>query len=200
MAQLGYNLMRIHHHDSDWVDPNIFGRKPPGPPASLHVQSLDDLDWLIKCLEDEGIYVWLDMHVGRIIHPAGRAHRGRRRYREEQGLDPGLLLLQRPVAGTDERVPAQLFESSESLYELRYKDDPAVIGVLITNEDDATHHGWQLRCCRTTRTRIHGAVWKKGYEAFAREYRLPAARVFQTWAPGRASSTSARSSTSSTRK
>jgi hypothetical protein len=24
MAKLGYNLMRIHHHDSAWVDPNIF--------------------------------------------------------------------------------------------------------------------------------------------------------------------------------
>ena len=26
IAALGFNLVRIHHHDSDWVEPNVFDR------------------------------------------------------------------------------------------------------------------------------------------------------------------------------
>ena len=68
MAQLGYNLMRIHHHDSEWVNPNVFGTKATSS-RQLDPRSLELLDWWIKCLKDEGIYVWLDMHVGRLIKP-----------------------------------------------------------------------------------------------------------------------------------
>ena len=31
---------------------------------------LEKLDWWIKCLKDEGIYVWLDLHVGRRVKAA----------------------------------------------------------------------------------------------------------------------------------
>ena len=87
MAQLGYNLMRIHHHDSDWVNPNIFDRRYKDT-RHLDARSLDSLDWWIKCLEDEGIYVWLDMHVGRVIKPGDGDHRGCRRDRQEQRASP----------------------------------------------------------------------------------------------------------------
>ena len=68
MAQLGYNLMRIHHHDSGWVNPNIFDRQFKDS-RHLNAKSLDALDWWIKCLKDEGIYVWIDAHVGRLLMP-----------------------------------------------------------------------------------------------------------------------------------
>src|SRR5206468_9147521 len=56
MAELGYNLMRIHHHDSDWVNPNIFDRRF-NDSGHLSLKSFDSLDWWIKCLKDEGIYI-----------------------------------------------------------------------------------------------------------------------------------------------
>jgi hypothetical protein len=68
MAQLGYNLMRIHHHDSDWVNPNIFDRQFKDS-RHLSAKALDALDWWIKCLKEEGIYVWIDAHVGRLLAP-----------------------------------------------------------------------------------------------------------------------------------
>ena len=68
MAQLGFNLMRIHHHDSDWVNPNLIDRRYRDS-RHLNASSLDSLDWWIKCLKDEGIYVWLDMNVGRVFKP-----------------------------------------------------------------------------------------------------------------------------------
>ncbi|HZX30763.1 MAG TPA: cellulase family glycosylhydrolase, partial [Rhodocyclaceae bacterium] len=70
LSQLGFNLVRIHHHDSYWVNPNIFGSSSATSTLTLSPDSLDKLDWWIKCLKDEGIYVWLDMHVQRYLKPA----------------------------------------------------------------------------------------------------------------------------------
>ena len=67
MAQLGFNLMRIHQYEADWCKPNIFldnGRKDT---RHFNPQSLDTLDWWIKCLKDEGIYIWLDMVYNRAL-------------------------------------------------------------------------------------------------------------------------------------
>jgi len=65
LSELGFNLIRIHHHDSSWVVPNIFGDRKALDTQNLSVGMLEKLDWWIKCLEDEGIYVWLDLEVGR---------------------------------------------------------------------------------------------------------------------------------------
>src|SRR5262249_46605883 len=65
LSELGFNLVRIHHHDSPWVNPNIFGDAKQRDTKNLNPGMLERLDWWIKCLKDEGIYVWLDMHVQR---------------------------------------------------------------------------------------------------------------------------------------
>ena len=66
ISALGFNLVRIHHFDSPWVNPNIFGKDAVNT-QTLDPASLDNLDWWIKCLKDEGIYVWLDLHVQRAL-------------------------------------------------------------------------------------------------------------------------------------
>ena len=67
--------------------------------------------------------------------------------------------------------------------QLRYKDDPAVMGVLISNENDLTHHGGNLML-PDHKNPVHNALWTRGYKAFAEKYGLNAGRVFQTWLPG----------------
>ena len=69
LSELGFNLVRIHHHDSPWANPNIFGDPKSPDTQNLSSAMLGKLDWWIKCLKDEGIYVWLDLHV-----EIGRAH------------------------------------------------------------------------------------------------------------------------------
>jgi hypothetical protein len=66
---------------------------------------------------------------------------------------------------------------------LRYKDDPAVMGVLITNENDLTgHYGYQMLPDHHFDT--HSALFTQGYKAFARQHHLPEDRVFQIWLAG----------------
>src|SRR5262249_14546811 len=65
LSKLGFNLVRFHHHDSPWVNPNIFGDAKSLDTQHLSPAMFDKLDWWIKCLKDEGIYVWFDLEVGR---------------------------------------------------------------------------------------------------------------------------------------
>ncbi|MHB1557167.1 MAG: glycoside hydrolase family 5 protein, partial [Isosphaeraceae bacterium] len=183
MAQLGYNLMRIHHHDSSWVDPNIFGRNSPTTRA-LNASSLDMLDWWIKCLKDEGIYVWLDMHVGRKIKPGDGVTEG---YSEIQGRDKGSA---GPFNYYNSQVQALMkdfqrayLSHRNSYTRLAYKDDPAVVGVLITNENDVTHHGGNL-FLPDKHLNYHSALWKKSYTRFAQKHSLRLDDVWKTWLPG----------------
>ena len=85
MAQLGYNLMRIVLHDSDWCRPNIFLGDGKADTRHLNPQSLELLDWWIKCLKDEGIYIWLDMVYDRALVAGGRCdHRPERDIEQEE--------------------------------------------------------------------------------------------------------------------
>ena len=67
LSAMGFNLVRLHHHDSPWVNPNIFGSAKTQDTQTLNKESLDKLDWWIKSLKEEGIYVWLDLHVQRYL-------------------------------------------------------------------------------------------------------------------------------------
>ena len=167
MAQLGYNLMRIHHHDSDWVYPNIFGRKADST-RQLDTQSLDDLDWLIKCLEDEGIYVWLDMHVGRIIQPADGLSEGAAEIVKNKGSIKAFCYYNSQLQELMKEFQHNYLNHSNRYTKRRYKDDPAVIGVLITNENDLTNHGGNAML-PDNKNPYHSALWTKGYQAFAAE-------------------------------
>src|SRR5262249_43255877 len=71
LSALGFNLVRLHHIDSDWVQPNVFGSNAPDT-RKLEEAILEKLDWWIKCLEDEGIYIWLDLHDGRQLKAEDR--------------------------------------------------------------------------------------------------------------------------------
>jgi hypothetical protein len=59
LAQLGVNLVRLTHVDSNWVRPNLIA---PGPTTNkLDDKALDALFHWVKALKDQGIYVWVDM-------------------------------------------------------------------------------------------------------------------------------------------
>ncbi|MFI5457593.1 MAG: glycosyl hydrolase family 5 [Isosphaerales bacterium] len=183
MAQLGYNLMRIHHHDSEgWVRPNIFGNRSKNS-RRLDPKSLDALDWWIKCLKDEGIYVWLDMRVGRVLNPADGVKLGPAEIMKKNGLFAGFDYYNPELQDLMKEFQKSYLGHFNRYTSLAYKDDPAVIGVLITNEDDLTEHYGNMMLPDYHLTE-HNALWTRGYKAFAKEHGLPADRVYQTWLPG----------------
>jgi hypothetical protein len=182
MAQLGYNLVRFPHHDSAWVKPNIF---EPSSSDTRHLSptSLDLLDWWIKCLKDEGIYIWLDMNVGRTLRPGDRVSLG-----HDEVMRKGAQVLGFNYFNPD--IQKLMIEFQHSYLKhvnrytrLAYKDDPALIGVLITNENDLTQHHGNLMLPDKNNP-AHNEVFTRGYKEFAGKYGLPEKRVFETWLPG----------------
>lgn len=182
MAQLGYNLMRIHHHDSDWVQPNVFGNQATTT-RRLDPASLEALDWWIKCLKDEGIYVWLDLEVGRTFKHADQLGPG-----ASEIIDGGAGLLGLSYYNTDIQKLMREFQERYLNHVnphtgLAYKDDPAIMGVLITNENDLVHHFGNHLLPDKNRP-FHNALFTRDYKAFAADRKLPEEKVFETWLPG----------------
>jgi hypothetical protein len=182
MSQLGYNLMRITHHDSDWVNPNVFGAKSNSNRRVDH-EALDALDWTIKCLEDEGIYVWLDLNVGRVLKPGDGVTEGADEIVRNRGFYVGFSYYNRQLQELMKEFQAQYLDHVNRYTKRRYKDDPAVIAVLITNENDLTFHCGHMML-PDKHNPFHNALWTHDYQRFAREHSLPPGRVFQTWLPG----------------
>lgn len=145
MAQLGINLVRIHHHDSRWVGRNIFGDYDTiSSTRSINQESISKLDQWIEALKQEGIYIWLDIHVSRYLKKGDDIDH----YTElSKATDKRGLVSLKGYPYLNDSMTARMQEFTEqylthvnTLSGLAYKDDPAVVAILISNENDVTFH------------------------------------------------------------
>ena len=68
LAQTGCNLVRLHQLDAQWGTPNLFAftkGKRITDTRHFDPRSMDALDYLIYCLKQEGIYIYLDLMTYR---------------------------------------------------------------------------------------------------------------------------------------
>jgi hypothetical protein len=184
LSELGFNLVRIHHHDSEWVNPNIFGDQKTPNTQTLDPTMLEKLDWWIKCLRDEGIYIWLDLHVGRRVKAAD----GIESFEEIRQGKPTASLLGYNYVNESIREAMKRFNEKylnhQNLFTgLRYKDDPAIVTLLITNENDLTHH-FGNALLPDKGVPKHTAIYLREAERFAGKYALPKDRVWRSWEDG----------------
>ena len=193
MAQLGYNLMRIHHHDT-WS--SVFGPKHKDT-RHFSREAMDQLDWWIKCMKDEGIYIWLDMHVGRSLQPSDGVQQGAAEIARGKGSILGFCYYNTEIQNLMKEFQHNYLNHLNPYTKLRYKDDPAVICALITNEDDLSgHHGNKMLPDKNNP--VHNALFNREYQAFAGNTGFLQAASTRPGCPARASSTSAIANISST--
>lgn len=141
LSALGFNLVRLHHHDSPWVNPNIFGDQKLNNTKTINEDSIEKIDWWIKCLKDEGIYIWLDLHVGRSLKPGD----GITAFDEISKGELTASLLGYNYVNQSIQKAMREFNSSylnhvNQYTNIKYSDEPAIAAVLITNENDLTSH------------------------------------------------------------
>jgi hypothetical protein len=184
LSELGFNLVRLHHHDSDWVKPNIFGPADPPDTRSLDPAMLARLDWWVKCLKEEGIYVWLDLHVGRKL----RAGDGVTGFDEMAKGRAGAELKGYNYVNEDIRRAMQRFNEAYLGHVnphtgLAYKNDPAIAAVLVTNENDLTHH-FGNALLPDKDVPHHTTMYLREARVFARTHGLPQRQVWRAWEPG----------------
>lgn len=183
IAQLGFNLIRIHHHDSAWVKPNIF-KHPKNNTLELSDTSLKKLDWWIKCLKDEGVYLWLDLHVGRAFtindgitefddFAKGKA----------QAEVKGFNYYNKSIQSLMQAFNTAYLSHINPFTQLAYKDDPAIISLLITNENELSHH-FGNALLPNKQVPKHNAIFNLDVRRFTKKHRLSFNKTWRTWEMG----------------
>ncbi|MCP5380915.1 MAG: glycosyl hydrolase family 5 [Kordiimonadaceae bacterium] len=183
LSKLGFNLVRFHHHDSNWVNPNIFGNKAPDT-LTLNATSFKMLDLWIKALKDEGIYVWLDLNVGREFSKNDGIENFDEFAKGKDRLSPrGYNYVDEDIEKRMEEFNDQYLNHVNEYTGLAYKDDPAIINMLITNENDLTHHfGNALLPDKNVPTA--NKKYTELANSFADKNNLPRNKVWRSWETG----------------
>jgi len=130
----GFNAVRLHHMDSSWASPNLFqyaGGYTGAPQERLDERSLARLDRLVAELKARGIYVDVNLHVGRVLTAQdGFADIAKI---EQHGkaigfIDPANIERQQQFARL-------LLTHRNPFTGTTFAEDPAVAFVELTNED-----------------------------------------------------------------
>ncbi|MCK9410667.1 MAG: hypothetical protein M0Q53_00105 [Prolixibacteraceae bacterium] len=135
LAKIGVNLVRFHQMDAEWSTPNIFqftkGENKPNT-QSFDAESMDRLDYLIYCLKQEGIYVYMDLLTYR-------------RFKTGDGVEAANKLadaakpystFSRQLIALQKKFNNDLWTHMNSYTKLAYKDDPVIVLAEVTNEND----------------------------------------------------------------
>ena len=127
LARFGYNCVRLHHMDTG--DNSIVSGKLTQ--TELDRQKLDALDYLIAALKKRGIYVNINLHVGRWLDD-----RDGFPYREQRpSYDKGVGNFEPRMIELQKKYARDLLTHVNPYTKLPYSQDPCVAMVEISNED-----------------------------------------------------------------
>ncbi|MBV4531601.1 cellulase family glycosylhydrolase [Pseudomonas sp. SWRI107] len=185
LSALGFNLVRLHHHDSPWVSPNIFGDITRlQDTQQIDAESQRKIDLWIKSLKDEGIYVWLDLHVQRPLTAADNIDDFNELAKGERAIDlKGYAYVNTSIQQAMKRFAEQYLTHVNRYTGLAYKDDPAVAAILLTNENDVTQH-YGNALLKDKGVPAHSKRYMEKAEAFAKAHDLPADLTWRAWEHG----------------
>jgi len=135
LARFGLNMVRTHQMDAEWSTPSLFQfnrAKPKDDTRRFDPESLDRLDYLIHCLKQQGIYIYLDMLTYRQFRPGDGVDAVDQLPQAAKPyvyFDPRLIELQK-------EFNANLWTHGNPYTGLAYKDDPAIALTELLNETD----------------------------------------------------------------
>ncbi len=130
LAQLGVNLVRLHHMDTSFFPRGIWDPKDKTR-HTLSKEALDRLDYLVAQLIRHGIYVNVNLHVGRRPHESDPAPFADQLPLFGKGIDnfwPPLIRFQKWYARA-------LLDRVNKYTGRKYTREPGVAFVEISNED-----------------------------------------------------------------
>jgi len=182
IAALGFNLVRIHHADSRWVQPNLFGDDGVGGDFSEAMAGR--MDRWIAALRARGIHIWLDLHVGRFLAEGELAEdEGIREILAGGGSIKGYNYANPAIEAKMESFASWVLERENSVTGVRYADDPAIVAVLLTNENDLTTH-FGNRMLADKNVPIHHRLFRREIREIALAMGLNPDTAMRTWEPG----------------
>ena len=132
LASYGCNIVRLHQLDSEANHPNLFqyrmGKRISNT-MEYDPESFDRLDYMIYCMKQEGIYIYLDMMVSRVFHSG-------------DGIsNPDLAkrsapysMLDRTMIELEKKYMTDLWNHVNPYTGVAYKDEPAIVLSDVVNE------------------------------------------------------------------
>ena len=136
LAKIGCNIVRLHQLDAEWDTPNIYSvskGKRINTTRELDGESLKRLDYLIYCLKQEGIYIYIDILTYRRWKLADGVANADKFERDNHYayylFDPRMIELQKEFA-------YDIYNHYNPYTGLKYKDDPVFVMGEVINEAD----------------------------------------------------------------
>lgn len=183
ISALGFNLVRIHHMDSPWVKPNIFGEDATGTLA-LDPGAMEKLDWWIKCLKEEGIYIWLDLHVQRALTEDDHIDDFDEIKKNAKAADlKGYNYVNQSIRLAMQHFNEAYLNHVNVYTGVAYKREPAIMAMLLSNENDVTNHFGNL-LLPDKNVPLHNRSYMELAGEFARQNKLPFDKTWRAWEPG----------------
>ncbi|OGI05179.1 MAG: hypothetical protein A2X42_02590 [Candidatus Margulisbacteria bacterium GWF2_38_17] len=155
IARLGFNIVRIHHLDAAWSDPNIFD-KTYNDTQHFSKENLDKVDFFISELEKRGVYIYLDLLVHRGFKEGDKVN-------DHDKIDNGakvtgvydgrLIALQKKYA-------KDLLLHVNPYTQKQYLKDPAIAMVGIVNENSLFYVAQQPWLPESSTNKLN-ALWQK---------------------------------------
>ncbi|MDD4144569.1 MAG: hypothetical protein PHN68_08035 [Prolixibacteraceae bacterium] len=148
LAKTGINIVRFHQMDAEWSTPNIFQLtkgKNKTDTQSFDPESMDRLDYLIYCLKKEGIHVYMDLLTYRRFKTGD----GVAEADKLQDAAKPYTTFNRRLIELQKKFNYDLWTHINPYTKLAYKDDPAIVLVEITNENDLWSRDFNLEPYRT---------------------------------------------------
>jgi hypothetical protein len=127
LARMGYNAVRLHHFD------NLIVRKTEHSSVELDPARADQIDYLFFCLKQRGIYITTDLYTCRVLV------KGEIPELPEQAVSgdtfKGLVLTLDSAWANWAAFSKNLLTHINPYTGLAWKDDPALVGISLVNED-----------------------------------------------------------------
>ncbi|MEO0472552.1 MAG: carbohydrate binding domain-containing protein [Bacteroidota bacterium] len=133
MRKMGLNLMRFHHMDNRWFDPDgsLFFQGAGQNTRTFNPTTLDRFDFLLAKMKEQGVYANINLLVARTFTTADGVADADSIGDLSKGVtyfDPQLIFLQKEYA-------SQLLNHVNPYTGIALKDDPVLAMVEIANEN-----------------------------------------------------------------
>ncbi|MBS1371345.1 MAG: hypothetical protein HPZ91_15465 [Lentisphaeria bacterium] len=152
LVRMGYNAVRLHHHDNALAD-------PAAPDSTtLDPAQLDRLDYLFAKLKENGLYVTTDLYTSRVLK-AGDDIPACDYYGRGQILK-GLLPVNRGAMENWKKFARNWMEHRNPYTGLKWGEDPALFCLNLVNEETLTNT-WNRHPELSRLYREKFETWKK---------------------------------------
>lgn len=127
LSRFGISVVRLHHMDSR----DIWGDNASKTQTEIDPKQLDKLDYLIYCLQQEGVYVNINLHVSRAFDERDGFENSDALPTQNKGVDN----FERRMIEFQKKYARDLLTHVNPYTGKAYVDDPGVAVIEINNEN-----------------------------------------------------------------